>query len=59
MNKEIVLKVRVNSAKDIIFVFQKIGDIAKLVGMDKIEIEMQNREGLLSALRGVWGWIIR
>lgn len=57
MNKEIVLKVRVDNAKDAKFVFDKVNEVLYLVGIDKIE--MQNREGLLSVLRGIWGWIVR
>ena len=57
MNKEIVLKVRVDNAKDAKFVFDKVNKVLYLVGIDKIE--MQNREGLLSVLRGIWGWIVR
>ena len=59
MNKEIVLRVRVDNAKDAKFVFDKLDEVADLVGTDKIEMEMKNREGLLSILRGLWGWIIR
>ena len=59
MNKEIILKVRVDNVKDAKFVFDKLDEVADLVGADKIEMEMRNREGLLSMFRGLWGWIIR
>ncbi|MCK4526151.1 hypothetical protein KAW18_02170 [candidate division WOR-3 bacterium] len=59
MDKEIILKVRVDNAKDAKFVFEEIDKIADLVGVDKIEMEMRNREGLLSMFRGLWGWIKR
>ena len=59
MKKEIILRVCADNAKDARFVFQKIDEVADLVGVDKIEMEMKNREGLLSVLRGLWGWIVR
>ena len=59
MDKEIILKVRINNAKDTSFVFQKIDEISDLVGAEKIEMEMRNREGLLSMIKGFWGWIER
>ena len=59
MDKEIILKVSIDNAKDIRFLFRKVDEISDLVGTDKIEIEMRNREGLLSMFRGIWGWIVR
>jgi hypothetical protein len=59
MNKEIILKVCVDNVKDVKFVFDKLDEVADLVGMGKIEMEMRNREGLLSMFRGLWGWIKR
>lgn len=56
MNKEIVLGVCVDNAKDVKFVFEEIDKIADLVGTDKIEIKMRNREGLLSMIKCFWGW---
>jgi ABC-type lipoprotein export system ATPase subunit len=44
MEKEIILKLTAHSTKDIKFVFQKMDEIADLVGMDKIELEMRNKE---------------
>ena len=57
MNKEIILKVRADNVKDVRFVFDKMDDVADMVGTDKME--MRNKEGLLSIVRGFWGWIKR
>lgn len=35
MNKEIVLKVRVDNAKDAKFVFDKVNEVSYLVGIDR------------------------
>ena len=52
MNKEIVLKVHIDNAKDAKFVFLKIDEVADLVGMDKIEMEMRNKKK-----NWLWGYL--
>lgn len=59
MNKEIMLRVHIDNTKDTKFVFDKVDEISDLVGIDKIEMEMKNREGLFSMIKSFLGWIVR
>ena len=44
MKKEIHLIVDADNTKDIKFIFQEIDKIADLVGMDKVQLSMKNRD---------------
>ena len=44
MKKQIHMILDVDNTKDIKFVFQKIDEMADLVGMDKVQLSMKNRD---------------
>jgi len=58
MEKEIIFKVRIDNTKDAKFTLEKIDEVSDLIGIDKIEMEIRNKRGLLSVLRGLWRWIV-
>lgn len=51
-SKEVIFKVTVQNTKEAAFAFQKMNEIADLVGIDEVEFEMRNkREGFLHILK--------
>jgi hypothetical protein len=44
MKKQIHMILDVDNTKDVKFVFQKIDEMADLVGMDKVQLSMRNRD---------------
>jgi len=44
MKKQIHVIVEADNTKDVKFVFQKVDEIAELVGMEKIQLSMKNRD---------------
>lgn len=51
MNKDIKIVVHTDNTKDTKVVFEKLDEIADLIGLAKIELSMRNRESFMSRVR--------
>lgn len=51
IQKEIHITITTNSTADVKTTFQKLNEIAEVVDMEKIEMSMHNKEGLMYWLK--------